>query len=81
MCSMGNIDDNYVLILYVTEGNWTYHGGHFVMYIPVKSLCYKLKTNIISHINYTSMKISLPFPKFRVQIIAYPLLPCFSPLF
>lgn len=31
MCQMGNIGNNIILILYVTNGNQTYNGTHFLM--------------------------------------------------
>ena len=38
MYNTGNIVRNYVITL-VTDGNWTYHGDHIVMYRNVKALC------------------------------------------
>ena len=40
----------------MTDGNYTYCGDHFVMFIIVKSLCCTPDTNIILHVNYTSME-------------------------
>lgn len=42
----------------VSDGNLTYFGGHFVMYPNVGSLGYTPKTNIILHVNCTSIKIN-----------------------
>lgn len=40
----------------LTDGNYMYHGGHFVLYIIVKTLCCIPETNTIQHINYTAIK-------------------------
>ena len=39
----------------VTDGNYTC-GEHFVMFLTVKSLCYRSETNIILHVNCISIK-------------------------
>ena len=41
----------------MTDGNW-HHGDHIVMYKDIKSLFCILKTNIILHANYNSIKIN-----------------------
>ena len=35
---MGNIVDHIVKTLHHEDGNQTYHGNHFVMYINIESL-------------------------------------------
>ena len=39
----------------MTEGEYTYHGEHCIMYRIVKSLCHVPKTNITLIFNYTSI--------------------------
>ena len=39
----------------VTDGNYTYYGKHFVMYITAKILCCTTETNAILYANYTSI--------------------------
>lgn len=41
----------------VTDGNWTYHGDCFRMYIVVESLQCTLETYRILYVNYMSIKI------------------------
>ena len=36
--SVGNIANNYVISVHVTDGNSIYHGDHFEMYRNIKSL-------------------------------------------
>lgn len=43
----------------VTDGNQTYHGDHFVMYINIESLLYTPETRKILYVNYTSIKNSI----------------------
>ena len=38
-----------------TDGKLTYHGDNFIIYVIIKSLCSTPETNIILHINYTSI--------------------------
>lgn len=40
----------------VTDGDYTYRGEHFVMYIVVESLCCASEANIILYINYFNKK-------------------------
>ena len=40
----------------VTDGNYTYYGEHFIMYVNVESLYYTPETNVILHNNYSSIK-------------------------
>ena len=54
---MGNIINNIVLTLYMTDGNWTYCDDHFAMYTNVKSICCTLETNIIVYVNYTLINL------------------------
>lgn len=44
---------NYLVILMLTDGNWTYPGDHFIMYTNVESLSCTPETNIILCVNYT----------------------------
>lgn len=40
----------------VTDGNYTYCGENFIMYVVVKSLCCPPEINIILYISYPSIK-------------------------
>lgn len=40
-----------------TSMNQTYCGDHFTVYANTKSLCYTSITNVVLHVNYTSIKI------------------------
>ena len=40
----------------VMDVNQTYSGDHFVIYTNIGSLCHTSGTNIMFHVNYTSMK-------------------------
>lgn len=48
MYSMGNIVINILSV--VTDSNYTYHVGHFVMYINVESLCYIPETILLNQL-------------------------------
>ena len=37
----------------MTDGDYTYHDEHRIIYINVKSLCCTPETNIILYVNYT----------------------------
>lgn len=39
----------------VTDTNQTYHGDHFAIYTNIKPLCCMPETNIMLHINHTSV--------------------------
>ena len=45
----------------VTDGNQTYHGDHFEIYINIESLCCVKGTNIALQGNYTSETTSGKF--------------------
>ena len=36
----------------VTDGNWTYCGNHFAIYINIQSLCYTPEIDMLS-VNYS----------------------------
>lgn len=36
----------------VTDGNYTLHGDHFIMYIGVKSLCCTFDTNLTCQLQF-----------------------------
>lgn len=36
----------------LTDGNYTYHSEHFVLYVNIKSLCHIPATNIILYVYY-----------------------------
>ena len=40
----------------VTNINQTHCGDHFAIYTNIKALCRKHETNIMSYVNYTSLK-------------------------
>ena len=40
----------------VTDGNYTYHSEHCIIYIIVESLCCTAETNVTLYVNYTSLK-------------------------
>ena len=42
-----------------TDGGYTYHGGHWIMYRIVKSLCCAPEINITLYVNYISIIIFL----------------------
>lgn len=51
MYRIENIVNNIIITL-VTDGTWTYHGDHFVMYKNIEFLCYALETNILSQLYF-----------------------------
>lgn len=53
---MGNTVSNIVLVCMVADGDSTYCGDQFTAYTNVESLCWIHETNIILHVNYTSIK-------------------------
>ena len=46
MYRIENIVNNIIITL-VTDGNWTYHGDHFVMYKNIELLCCTPETSMI----------------------------------
>lgn len=61
----------------VTNGNYSFGGKNFIMYVIAKSLCYTPKTNIVLlYVKYTSIKKKVMWYNtvFRKQSIL-----CFMP--
>ena len=56
MYSTGNIINSTIIIFMVADGYQSYCDDHFVMYKNIKSLCSIPKTNIITYVDYTSVK-------------------------
>ena len=52
----------------VTHGMQTYHGGHFVMYRNVKSLCCVPGTNIVLQVDYISKPNKLTGKEIRFVV-------------
>jgi len=55
----------------VTNGNHSYGGKNFIMYIIAKSLCCTPKINIILYVNYTSNFKNIT-PRAKVDFITGP---------
>ena len=61
--SIGNIVSNTEYLCMVTDGNYTYQGEHFIIYINVKSLCCTPETNIILYANCTKIEKKINIKK------------------
>ena len=50
-----------------TDGNYSYHDEHFVMYIIVESLCCTPEMTILLYVNYTSVKNEAKFKILKIK--------------